>query len=94
MTCAVRDEGIDELHEAAHAYCRDMDKNGIRARRRRERIEQELRTILNESFGTLLESKLQFEQHVEEWVDRVYNKEIDPYALVNERLADMMSADT
>jgi len=28
MTCATRDEGIDELHEAAHTCCRGMDLKG------------------------------------------------------------------
>jgi LAO/AO transport system kinase len=92
MTCATMDEGIDELHDAAHTCCRGMDRSGVKTRRRKQRIEQELRSILMERLGDLLESRLGFEEHAHEWVDLVYRKEVDPYALVNERLADIMDA--
>ena len=94
MTCAVGDVGIDELHEAAHTCCRGMDKNGMKTHRRRARIKQELKSILGEKLGAFVESRLDFEAHADEWVNLVYNRKIDPYALVNERLAAIVGADT
>jgi LAO/AO transport system kinase len=93
QTCATKDQGIDELHEAAHTCCRGMDKSGMKARRRRERIEHELKAILGERIGTFLERELDFKAHADEWVDMVYRKEIDPYALVNQRLARIIGED-
>jgi LAO/AO transport system kinase len=92
-TCALRDEGIDGLHDAVHRCCRGMDKNGMKTRRRRERIARELRAILSARIGTLVESRLNFDTHADEWVDMVYRKKIDPYALVNQRLADIIGED-
>jgi LAO/AO transport system kinase len=91
QTCAVRDEGVDELHEAAHSLGRGMDRNGMKTRRRKERIERELRSILGERLDNFFESKLNFEAHAEEWVELVYSKEIDPYALIDERIADIIN---
>jgi len=93
QTCAVRDEGVDELHEAAHSLGRGMDRNGMKIRRRKERIERELRSILCERLDGFLESKLDFEAHAEEWVELVYSKEIDPYKLVDERLSAIIDVD-
>jgi LAO/AO transport system kinase len=93
QTCSVRDEGVDELHEAAHSLGRGMDRNGMKTRRRKERIERELRSILGERLDDFLESKLDFDAHAEEWIELVYSKEIDPYALVDERLADIIDVD-
>ena len=91
QTCAVRDEGVDELHEAARGLGRGMDRNGMKTRRRKERIERELRSILEDRLDDFLESKLDFGAHAEEWVELVYSKKIDPYALIDERLSDIIS---
>jgi LAO/AO transport system kinase len=78
-TCALRSEGIAELVAAIQAHWQYQSNSGLRERRERERVADELRRILRYTLLERLLSQIS-EENLEQTVQHVVAREQDPYS--------------
>lgn len=89
-TTATKGEGIDELWEAIEKHRAYQEEKGLLAARRRRRVERELQEIVAARFrGMLVEHSGGL---LEEMVDKVVAREIDPYAAGECLIASLSSS--
>jgi LAO/AO transport system kinase len=86
MTCAVHDEGIEQLHRAIDLYYEDLMGTGRLGEKRRFRLERELLGILNRKMHELMDVHIEVSRQLPGWVERLYRRDIRPYALINEQI--------
>lgn len=79
-TVAIRSEGIDETLNAFAGHGRYLESSGQGSRRRQERARARLRTLLEGRFLREIESDSGSPEGLEEAVQRVTRRELDPYA--------------
>ena len=88
---ATQGEGVDELVETFADHRAYLESSGQLDRRRRQRIAEEIRTLLRDDAAGLVKDELDAHLGVDEFVDRVLSGETDPYTIadsVMEPLAD------
>jgi LAO/AO transport system kinase len=85
-TVATRGEGIDELLDAIDEHQAYLRESGAYEERRRMRTAEEIRTLLREDLGDLLEGDLDERGGLDQFVDDVLARETDPYAAADEIL--------
>ncbi len=78
-TVATRREGIAELAQAIHEHRAYLDKSGDLALRERERVAAELETIIQQESLRRVLARTEGVQ-LTELIDRVVQRELDPYA--------------
>jgi len=85
---ASQGEGIDKLVASVEKHRAHIEANGELSRRRRERAKNELMDLL----GAGLEKRIkaQIADRLEDYVEKLKNREIDPYTLVSEILREML----
>ena len=83
-TVATSAEGIDELLEAFAAHREYLESSGALEEKARTRYAEEVRTLLREDAGRLLEDELERRGGIESVVDRIAAREIDPYTVADE----------
>jgi len=86
LVSARRDEGIDELVQAACAWQERLRASGALQERRRKRLEGELRRIFSRKLHALLEVKIELSQKLAAWSQSLAAGKATPYALINEEL--------
>jgi len=86
MTSALRNEGVAELADGVEAYFAKIAANGQLEQKRKRRIADEIRNIINSKLRERLFRYLSLEHLFQEWTEQVYHKTASPYALVNEEL--------
>ncbi|MFB6135800.1 MAG: methylmalonyl Co-A mutase-associated GTPase MeaB [Halobacteriaceae archaeon] len=85
-TVATRGEGVADLVAALADHRDHLAATGERERRARDRYAAEIRTLLREDAGRLLEAELDRRGGVEALAERVADRETDPYAAADEVL--------
>jgi len=78
-TCALRGEGVAELVVAIQAHWQYQGNGGLRERRERERVADELRRILRYTLLERLLSQIS-EDDLEQTVQHIVTREQDPYS--------------
>lgn len=79
-TVATRGEGIPEAREAFANHLRHLESSGDARRRRKSRARARLRGLLEARFHREIEEDAARPEGLEEAVDRLTRREIDPYA--------------
>ena len=88
-TTATKGEGIDELWEANEKHRAYQEEKGLLARRRRRRIEREIREIVASRYREMLDDEAR--DLLEDLVGEVLERKVDPYAAAD-RLMEKLSA--
>jgi LAO/AO transport system kinase len=93
MISAKNDEGIDYLLESAYSFFNKMSEEGLLVQKRKDRIARELKNIISKKINNYLDVKIDFSRNLEGWAESIYNKEIDPYSLINHKMNDILDRD-
>jgi LAO/AO transport system kinase len=86
MVSAAADDGIDEVAAAMSARLESSRADGSLESKRRFRIRQELQGILTRKIHDLMDVHIEFSKQLPDWVDELYRKQAQPYALVNRQI--------
>jgi LAO/AO transport system kinase len=90
MTCAVHEDGIEQLQEAIDGYAEEIQSSGRLAEKRRFRLERELLGILNRKVHELMDVHIEVSRQLPEWAEHLYRRESRPYALINEQIHNFL----
>jgi LAO/AO transport system kinase len=85
-TVANRGEGVDDLLEALADHREYVRSSGRLAGIERTRYREEIRTLLREDMRALLEEEIERRGGLERYVERVRERETDPYSVSDELL--------
>jgi LAO/AO transport system kinase len=85
-TVADRGEGIEELLGVLADHAAYLDESGERAQNARMRYASEIRTLLREDLNELLAEEIDHRGGLDQFVDRVRDRETDPYAVSDDLL--------
>lgn len=88
-TVATSGEGLDELIETFTSHRTFLESSGALEAKARTRYAEEVRTLLREDAGRLLEGEIDRRGGIEEFVDRISAKETDPYTVADEIIAPL-----
>jgi len=80
-TVAKSGEGVDDLLEQFAAHREYLESSGALAEVERTRYAEEIRTLLREDLNELLEAEIERQGGLDEYVERVVDRETDPYAV-------------
>ena len=83
-TIATEGTGVDELCEIIEEHLAFLDSTGLREVQARHRYEEEIRTLLRDEVGQLIEDELERHGGLTELSEAVRRRETDPYAVVDE----------
>ncbi|MDL5363647.1 methylmalonyl Co-A mutase-associated GTPase MeaB [Halalkalicoccus sp. NIPERK01] len=83
-TVATSGDGIDDLLSAFSAHREFLETSGVLEEKARTRYAEEVRTLLREDAGHLLEGEIERRGGMEELVDRIAARETDPYTVADE----------
>jgi len=83
-TVADRGEGVDELLATLEAHQSYLDESGERETQQRTRYAEEIRTLLREDVNELLAAEIDHQGGIDTLVQRVLDRETDPYAVADE----------
>jgi LAO/AO transport system kinase len=89
-TVANRGEGIEDMLDALADHRAYLDSSGRLAERQHTRYVEEIRTLMREDLSDLLEEEIDRQGGIEQYVDRVRNREIDPYGVSDELLGPLI----
>jgi LAO/AO transport system kinase len=93
-TVATEGEGIAELVETFDEHRAYLEDSGLLEQRTRERYAEEIRTLLREDAGRLLEAEIDVHGGIEAYVDRILAGETTPYDVVDDLIAPFERATT
>jgi LAO/AO transport system kinase len=82
-TVATRGEGLDEFLEALSAHRTYLEQSGQLEEVQRLRYAEEIRTLLREDLGQLLEEEIERHGGLDAAVERVRARETDPYTVAD-----------
>lgn len=85
-TVATSGDGIEDLLDAFSAHREFLETSGALEEKARTRYAEEVRTLLREDAGRLLEGEIERRGGIEELVDRIAARETDPYTVADEIL--------
>ncbi len=83
-TVATSGTGVDTLCETVDEHLGFLDRTGLREVHARRRYEEEIRTLLRDEVGYLIEDEIEAHGGITELGEAVRNRETDPYAVVEE----------
>ncbi|WP_224332426.1 methylmalonyl Co-A mutase-associated GTPase MeaB [Haloprofundus halobius] len=83
-TVATSGDGIDELIETLAEHREYLERSGRLTEKARTRYAEEIRTLLREDTGSLLESEIDRRGGMESFVDAVVARKTDPYTVADE----------
>ncbi|WP_331236575.1 methylmalonyl Co-A mutase-associated GTPase MeaB [Natronorarus salvus] len=83
-TVATGGEGIEELIEAFDDHRSYLEGSGELRERERRRYAEEIRTLVRADAGSLLETEIERRGGIDALVDRVTERETDPYTVAAE----------
>ena len=86
MTSVLENSGIDELLEEIDQYLQAVFQNGFLEKKRKQRIARELKIIISGKVREQVYRQLKLDERIQKWADAAYNKEVKPYAFINEKL--------
>jgi LAO/AO transport system kinase len=85
-TVATHGEGVDAVIEAFDDHRSHLEATGALDDRARTRYGEEIRTLLREDMGRLLETEIDSRGGLEELAAAVHRRETDPYAVADDLL--------
>ena len=88
-TVANSGEGVGELIEIFDEHARYLEESGERERRARVRYAEEVRTLLREDTNRLLEREIERRGGLDALVDRIVDRETDPYSVADDLIAPL-----
>ncbi|MFC6906184.1 methylmalonyl Co-A mutase-associated GTPase MeaB [Halalkalicoccus tibetensis] len=88
-TVATSGEGLDELLETFASHREYLESSGALEEKARTRYAEEVRTLLREDAGSLLEGEIERRGGMEELVDRIVARETDPYTVADDVMAPL-----
>ncbi|MEM4781683.1 MAG: methylmalonyl Co-A mutase-associated GTPase MeaB [Halalkalicoccus sp.] len=88
-TVATSGEGLSDLREAFSTHRAYLESSGALEAKARTRYAEEVRTLLREDAGRLLEGEIERRGGIDELVDRISAKETDPYTVAEEIVAPL-----
>ncbi len=88
-TVATSGEGIGDLLDAFAAHREFLESSGALEEKARTRYAEEVRTLLREDAGRLLEGEIERRGGIDELVDRIAARETDPYTVADEIVAPL-----
>jgi LAO/AO transport system kinase len=88
-TVATSGEGLDALIDAFSAHREYLESSGALEEKARTRYAEEVRTLLREDAGRLLEGEIERRGGIEGLVDRIVARETDPYTVADEIVAPL-----
>ncbi|WP_435360722.1 methylmalonyl Co-A mutase-associated GTPase MeaB [Haloarchaeobius sp. DFWS5] len=83
-TIAIDGEGVEELLDTLAEHHEYMAESGQLERKRRQRIAEEIRTLLRDDAAGLVRRELDEHGGIDSYVDRVMANETDPYSIADE----------
>lgn len=89
MTVASKDEGIVEVVDAINEHREYMAESGLLEKKRRERLENEVLDLVVHKLTRYMSEKMGHESFEEE-IDKMMNKETDPYTVVKNVISDTL----
>lgn len=90
MTSATQNDGIGEAFSTINRYHAGLLEQGILARRRKERIEKELKQIATTKIMASANRFLDIDQRLNDWVEEVFQKKVSPYKLLNKKIGEFL----
>ncbi len=89
LASAKNNTGTEDLYYSIFERLNFFKTSGLMARRRKDRIQKEIEHIFASKLMEILGSKLNLEENIELWIEKVYNREIRPYNFVNEKIMEL-----
>ncbi len=89
MASAKNNTGTEELYNSIFERLNKFKKSGLLTNRRKIRIQKEIEHIFTSKLKEILYTKLNMEENIGLWIERVYNREIRPYNFVNEKMIEL-----
>jgi LAO/AO transport system kinase len=86
-TVAKTGEGVEELLETLADHVEWLSESGELETQARKRYRAEIQTLLREDTAALLEEEIDARGGLDAYVDRVIEKETDPYSVADELIA-------
>jgi len=83
-TVADRGEGVEELLDVLEQHQAYLDNSGRRDAQRRARYAEEIRTLVREDVNELLAAEIDHQGGIDAFVQRVLDRETDPYAIADD----------
>lgn len=90
LTSATHNEGISETLQTIDNYLARMQADGRLAIRRQQRIENEVRKIVNTKIHQMAEKHLQIDQKIKQWAQQIGKQKQAPYALINSQINQLL----
>ena len=90
-TVAKRGEGVQEFLERIDEHTTWLVESGELETQTRQRYEAEIKTLLREDTATLLQKEISARGGLDAYIDRIIQKETDPYTVADE-LMDPLKA--
>ncbi|MEE6211389.1 methylmalonyl Co-A mutase-associated GTPase MeaB [Salarchaeum sp. III] len=91
-TVANTGEGVDELLSVFDAHADWLDETGKRDELERKRTAEEIRTLLRNDAGALVEAEVERRGGIDDLVERVVERETDPYSVADDVLEPFREA--
>ncbi|MGB9986348.1 methylmalonyl Co-A mutase-associated GTPase MeaB [Salarchaeum japonicum] len=91
-TVANTGEGVDDLLSVFDAHADWLDDTGKRDDIERKRYAEEIRTLLRNDAGALVEAEIERRDGMDEFVDAVVARETDPYTIADDVLEPFRDA--
>ncbi|ERH04649.1 MAG: LAO/AO transport system ATPase [uncultured archaeon A07HR60] len=88
-TVAIDGTGVEELLDAADGHRAYLEASGTLQQKRRRRHAEEIRRLLQDDVGNLLEDELERHGGVDALAEQVANRETDPYTAADQLLAPL-----
>jgi LAO/AO transport system kinase len=83
LTVAAQSKGITELLDTIMNHKEFLEKSGLLEKRRRERLENEVLDLVVQKISNYITEKVGQEGRLNKELDRIMQREIDPYTVVN-----------
>ncbi|NHN58269.1 MULTISPECIES: methylmalonyl Co-A mutase-associated GTPase MeaB [Halorussus] len=86
-TVAESGEGVERLVETLADHRAHLESSGMLAEKERMRYAEEIRNLLREDVGDMLEGEIERHGGMDDLVERVRKRETDPYSVADEVIA-------
>ena len=86
-TVAESGEGVEELVETLADHRAHLESSGMLAEKERMRYAEEIRNLLREDVGEMLETEIERHGGMDDLVERIRKRETDPYSVADEVVA-------
>lgn len=89
LASAKNNTGTEDLYNSLFERLNLFKISGLIAKRRKDRIRKEIENIFTSKLMKIMNSKLNLEENMGLWIERVYNREIRPYNFVNRKIMEL-----